>query len=475
MQRNPLLPGADQLAYKADPGWIACRWTLAARRLAAATSTVTLALLLACGGVGQARSLTTAETPSWACPSPTPLPYGSDGPVKEIHREPRPTEPPAGPVTYKETEVFYERWEQEYAALGGPPFPSPTPYALVGTTFTLGQRVRIPPLYALVSARPKVPQPDGRMLYFVDIVWTNPLGVEVPIDYASQVKITAITTAEGKTITGDEWGPDSESLLLIEGALPTIVPPGESSVVIPILAPAGEVQTAAITVVRDESYRPVIATTPDPSSPSSTPSVVATPTATTPTPNDQLRARPYEEVVVQFVNARPLDPPCGDAGATTPWGATGQDIVHGLPDLPVAAPPGAGRVVQLALQQVGKPYIWGATGPNAFDCSGLVVWAYSQIGMKVGERTSSKQFAGLRPVEPSQLQPGDLVYFAEPGAGVSHVGMLVGDLDGDGRWDWVHAASPRLGVRAEHNLFGSTYYGNPATCTLCIAGFRTLR
>ncbi len=449
--------------------------TLAARWLAAATSIVALALLLACGGLGQPQSLTTTETPSWACPSPTPRPFGPDGPIKDIQREPRPTVVPSGPVTYEETEIYFEQWEQEYGELGGPPFPSPTPYVLVGTTFTLGQRAHIPPLYALVTARSGAPQPDGRMLHFVDITWTNPLGVDVLIDYASQVKITAITTSEGKAIASDEWGADSESLLLTQEPLPTTVPPGESSVVIPILAPAGEVQTVALSVVRDGSYQPALAVTPAPGGPSPTSIPSPTPWDATPTPNTELRAQPYEQVVVQFVNARPMDPPCDDPGATTPWEATGRDGINGVADVPVAAPPGAGRVVQLALQQVGKPYVWGATGPNAFDCSGLIVWAYSQIGIRVGYRTSYNQFAHLRAVEPSQLQPGDLVFFAQRGAGVSHVGMVVGDLDGDGRRDWVHAASPRLGVRTEYNLFGSTYYGNPGTCTLCIAGFRTLR
>lgn len=451
------------------------RWMPTTSQLAAVASLAILALLLACGGVGQPQSLTTAETPSWACPSPTPLPYGPDGPVKEVRRDPRPTAVPSGPVTYEETEIYFEQWEQEYGALGGPPFPSPTPYALVGTTFTLGQRVRIPPLYAEVTARSGALQPDGRMLYIVTITWTNPLGAEVRIDYASQVKITAITTADERTITGNEWSPDSESLLLTQKSLPVAIPPGESSVVIPILAPASEVQTVAISAVRDVNYQPVLAPTSDPNSPPQTPSATPTLAAVTSTPNDDLRVQPYEQVVVQFVNARPINPPCDHPGATTPWESADPNSIHGFPDVPVTAPPGAGRVVQLVLQQVGKPYVWGATGPNAFDCSGLIVWAYSQIGIRVGFRTSYDQFARLRPVSPSQLQPGDMVYFAGRGAGVSHVGMVVGDLNGDSLWDWVHAASPRLGVRAEYNLFGSTYYGNPDTCTLCIAGFRTLR
>lgn len=433
-----------------------------------------LSLLLACGGFGQAQSLTTAETPSWACPSPTPLPYGEAGPVKATRREPRPTEAPSGPVSYDETNEYFAEWEQEYGALGGPPFPSPTPYVLVGDSFALGQRVRIPPLYALVTADPGTAQSDGRMLYVVEIAWTNPLATTMPIDYAAQVRISAITTAVGTTITSDAWNVDAESLQLAPAQLPTAIPPGESRVALPILAPAGAVQAVSISVPRDASYQPAIVAAVEPGDPVAT-STTAPAADATPTPNSGLQANPYDQVVIQFVNARPAGPPCDSSGATTPWQAAGPQSLNGRPDVPIAAPPGAGRVVQLALQQVGKPYVWGATGPNAFDCSGLVAWAYSQIGITVRHRTSYNQFAHLRPIEASQLQPGDLVYFAERGAGVSHVGMVVGDLDGDGRWDWVHAASPRLGIRTEYNLFGSAYYGNPATCALCIAGFRTLR
>lgn len=443
--------------------------------LAVGLSIGALIFLLACGGVAQSQSRTTAETPSWACPSPTPLPYGEDGPIKAVRRHPLPTPSPSGPPTYAETPVYFERWEQEYGELGGPPFPSPTPYVLVGTTFTLGQRVHLPPLYALVTARSGPAQPDGRMLHIVAISWTNPLAAAVPIDYAAQVQIGAITTERGRTIAGDPWSVDGASLQLAQATLPTTIPTGTSSVAIPILAPAGTVQTVNIRLIRASGYRPARAATPDPSGPAPTGTPTPEPVEATPTPNAELRARPHTEVVVQFVNAPPLNPPCDDPGAITPWELDDPEGLNGFRDVPVAAPPGAGRVVQLALQQVGKPYIWGATGPNAFDCSGLVVWAYNQIGVRVGQRTSYGQFANLRPVAPAQLQPGDLVYFAERGKGVSHVGMVVGDLNGDGRWDWVHAASPRLGVRSEYDLFHSAYYGNPDTCTLCIAGFRTLR
>ncbi len=83
----------------------------------------------------------------------------------------------------------------------------------------------------------------------------------------------------------------------------------------------------------------------------------------------------------------------------------------------------AGQAVAFAYAQLGCPYVYGATGPcpNGFDCSGLVQAAWASAGVSIPRDTYS-QWAGLPHVPLSQLQPGDLIYFA----GVSHVGMYVG-------------------------------------------------
>jgi NlpC/P60 family protein len=75
----------------------------------------------------------------------------------------------------------------------------------------------------------------------------------------------------------------------------------------------------------------------------------------------------------------------------------------------MAAPPGAARIIQLALAQVGKPYVWGAKGPEQFDCSGLVAWLYAQIGIRVPLGTAG-QWPQMKPVTAVDLQPGDLVF-----------------------------------------------------------------
>ncbi|WP_296389700.1 C40 family peptidase [Williamsia sp.] len=79
--------------------------------------------------------------------------------------------------------------------------------------------------------------------------------------------------------------------------------------------------------------------------------------------------------------------------------------------------------VTAALTRIGDPYVWGATGPGQFDCSGLMVWAYRQAG-KVLPRSSEAQLAGGTPVARQDMKPGDLViYYGD----ASHVGMYVGD------------------------------------------------
>lgn len=91
-----------------------------------------------------------------------------------------------------------------------------------------------------------------------------------------------------------------------------------------------------------------------------------------------------------------------------------------------SVPAGSGSAsgaVQAALSKIGAPYSWGATGPDAFDCSGLIYWAYQQQGMTV-PRTSQSQLAGGTPVSRDQLQPGDVVGYYP---GVTHVGMYIGD------------------------------------------------
>jgi len=96
-----------------------------------------------------------------------------------------------------------------------------------------------------------------------------------------------------------------------------------------------------------------------------------------------------------------------------------------------------GSAMNRALSKVGSPYRWGATGPNAFDCSGLVTWAYKSSGVSL-PRTSQAMSRVGAPVSRTELRPGDLVFFYRP---VSHVGIYVGD------GKIVHASSRKNPVK----------------------------
>lgn len=79
--------------------------------------------------------------------------------------------------------------------------------------------------------------------------------------------------------------------------------------------------------------------------------------------------------------------------------------------------------VQAAMTRIGDPYVWGATGPDEFDCSGLMVWAYAQAGKTI-PRTSQAQMGGGTPVSREDMKPGDLIIYYDD---AHHVGMYVGD------------------------------------------------
>ncbi|MGY1652369.1 C40 family peptidase [Geodermatophilus sp. SYSU D01119] len=89
-----------------------------------------------------------------------------------------------------------------------------------------------------------------------------------------------------------------------------------------------------------------------------------------------------------------------------------------------AAPgPAAATAVQTALGQIGDPYVWGASGPDGFDCSGLTQYAYAAAGISLPHSSKAQSTMGT-PVSRSELLPGDIVYFYSP---VSHVGIYIGD------------------------------------------------
>jgi len=81
------------------------------------------------------------------------------------------------------------------------------------------------------------------------------------------------------------------------------------------------------------------------------------------------------------------------------------------------------QALQAAISREGDPYVWGAAGPSAFDCSGLVVWAYAQEGIALPHFTGDLWNSGVH-VTRADLEPGDLVFFF---ADISHVGIYIGN------------------------------------------------
>ena len=95
-----------------------------------------------------------------------------------------------------------------------------------------------------------------------------------------------------------------------------------------------------------------------------------------------------------------------------------------VPARPAPAPNASAQTaVDAALSQVGKPYQWGAAGPDAYDCSGLTMWAWAQAGVALPHNSGMQQ-GSITPVSQSDLQPGDLIFFGSP---VHHVAMYIGN------------------------------------------------
>lgn len=145
-------------------------------------------------------------------------------------------------------------------------------------------------------------------------------------------------------------------------------------------------------------------------------------TALTPAQREALAAIPPAPPAPGPDAPPPADGP--DVLASAPGGINPGDLAP--PEGAVIAAPADGEgmvAVQAALTRIGSPYSWGAAGPSAFDCSGLVMWAFGQAGVNL-PHSSQALAQGGQPVSMDQMQPGDLItYYSD----ASHVGIYIGD------------------------------------------------
>ena len=116
-------------------------------------------------------------------------------------------------------------------------------------------------------------------------------------------------------------------------------------------------------------------------------------------------------------------------------------------DVPPAS--GAAAVaIQAGMTQLGKPYAYGAAGPDAYDCSGFTMWSYAHAGIALPHSSSAQYYSGPH-VAVSDLEPGDLVFYYSP---ISHVGIYIGN------GLIINSENPSTGVRIQ-GLYSMPYVG----------------
>jgi cell wall-associated NlpC family hydrolase len=131
--------------------------------------------------------------------------------------------------------------------------------------------------------------------------------------------------------------------------------------------------------------------------------------------------------------------------------AEGVGVAASTPEGSTVAPPNThGGVVGIAMRYLGVPYVWGGSSPRGFDCSGFVMYVFAQIGVSLPHSSYAMYGMGI-PVSYSQLQPGDLVFFA----GASHMGIYIGG------GQFIHA--PHTGdvvkISSMSGWYSSTFVG----------------
>ncbi len=108
------------------------------------------------------------------------------------------------------------------------------------------------------------------------------------------------------------------------------------------------------------------------------------------------------------------------------------------------------KALEFALSRVGKPYVWGGNGPDKFDCSGLIIWAYKQIDRNIKFKIGNNYFTDASvddlynfntvQIPPSQLNPGDIIFFTHDTDRITHGGLFINWIN-ENTFKYIHASS----------------------------------
>lgn len=111
------------------------------------------------------------------------------------------------------------------------------------------------------------------------------------------------------------------------------------------------------------------------------------------------------------------------------------------------------QIIDFAKTKLNVPYVWGANGPDAFDCSGFVSYVFNKVANLKLPRVSSLQATFKPKIASSSMEKGDLVFFETTGHGISHVGIYIGNRQ------FIHASSGKNN-RVMISSLDSNYYSN---------------
>ena len=138
------------------------------------------------------------------------------------------------------------------------------------------------------------------------------------------------------------------------------------------------------------------------------------------------------------------------SNGTTGW-VSGDYLTKGVVENSTSSTNKVQAVLDLAEKQLGKPYVWGAEGPNSFDCSGLIYYVYKNAAGITLPRTSAAQYSAGVAVSKSNLKAGDLIFSSTDGTGnITHVAIYVGN------GKMIHA--PRSGKNVEKVNMNTNYW-----------------